>query len=98
MLGRRKFYKNIKKKKKMKNIALKEKTYNNLIVNIGQILEQGRRQAIKVINQILVKTYWEIGKKIIEYERENKERAGYGTKLFEKIAKDLREKYGKGFS
>jgi len=82
----------------MKNIALKEKTYNNLIVNIGQILEQGRRQAIKVINQILVKTYWEIGKKIIEYERENKERAGYGTKLFEKIAKDLREKYGKGFS
>jgi len=28
----------------------------------------------------------------------NKESAGYGTKLFERIAKDLRERYGKGFS
>jgi len=82
----------------MKTAVIKEKNYNSLITNIGRILEQGRRQAIKVINQLLVKTYWEIGKKIIEYEQENKERAGYGTKLFEKIAEDLREKYGKGFS
>ena len=74
------------------------KGYNILIKDIGSILEQGRKQAFTTINTILVKTYWEIGKRIVQYENENKEFAGYGSKLFELIAKDLRAKYGKGFS
>src|SRR3989338_7381549 len=74
------------------------KGYNILIKDIGSILEQGRKQAFAAINTILVKTYWEIGKRIVQYENENKEFAGYRSKLFELIAKDLRAKYGKGFS
>jgi len=74
------------------------KDYNNLIKNIGVILERGRRQAYNTVNHILINAYWEIGRQIVEYENKNKESAGYGTKLFERIAKDLRERYGKGFS
>ena len=74
------------------------KGYGVLIKDIGSILEQGRKQAFAAINTILVKTYWEIGKRIVQYENENKEFAGYGSKLFELIAKDLRAGYGKGFS
>jgi len=82
---------------KMKKIS-NNKNYNKLLNNIGVILEQGRKQAIKIVNEILVKTYWEIGRQIVEYENRNKENAGYGGKLFEKLARDLKLRYGKGFS
>ena len=72
--------------------------YSFLISNIGKILEEGRRKAIQSVNTLLVQTYWEIGNKIIEYERAAGESTGYGSGLFERIAKDLREQYGKGFS
>src|SRR3989338_2470984 len=72
--------------------------YSFLISNIGKILDEGRRKAIQSVNTLLVQTYWEIGNKIIEYERAAGESTGYGSGLFERIAKDLREQYGKGFS
>ena len=75
-----------------------KKEYDNLITSVGVLLEKARRKAYSQINQILVKTYWEIGKKIVEYEQKGKERAEYGTKLFDRIVNDLRKRYGKGFS
>ena len=74
------------------------KEYNSLISSIGILLEDARKKVYMQVNQILVKTYWEIGKNIVEFEQKGKERAEYGTKLFETLAKDLRQKYGKGFS
>ena len=81
-----------------RNKILKGNSYGILINNIGSISEKGRRQAYNVVNEILVKTYWEIGKQIVEYEDKNKENAGYGSKLFEKLARDLKLRYGRGFS
>ncbi len=82
----------------MKNLINPKKEYSALITDIGNLLEQGRRHAYQSVNAILVKTYWEIGKRIVEYELSAGEKAGYGSKLFERIAVDLRENYGKGFS
>ena len=48
--------------------------YSGLITNIGNILEQGRRQAVVSVNSILLKTYWQIGREIVEYEQEGKEK------------------------
>jgi len=45
-----------------------------------------------------VKTYWDIGKRIVEFEQKGEERANYGAELLKKLAKDLSLKYGKGFS
>jgi len=81
----------------MKKLSTQNK-YQLLIDDIGKILEKGRRQAFVVVNQILVKTYWEIGRLIVEYEQAGKQKAEYGSKLFEKIAADLKKRYGKGFS
>lgn len=72
--------------------------YNYLISEIGKVLEQGRRQAYIAVNQILVKTYWNIGKQIVEYEQGGKEKAEYGSALLDRLSKDLKLKYGKGFS
>lgn len=75
-----------------------KKDYHHLIENIGLLLEQGRKQAYRAVNQILVKTYWEIGKQIVEYEQKGKEKAEYGSALLDTLSKDLKLRYGTGFS
>jgi len=82
----------------MKKITNPKKGYSSLITEIGFLLEQGRKNAYQSVNTILVKTYWEIGKRIVEYEQEGKERADYGSALLNLLSKDLMEKFGKGFS
>ena len=72
--------------------------YQNLIEHIGILLEQGRKHAFYAVNTILIKTYWEIGKQIVEYEQKGKEHAEYGFSLLADLSKDLTLKYGKGFS
>ena len=72
--------------------------YSRLIETIGRLLERGRKETIRAVNVILVNTYWEIGKRIVEYEQKGKEKAEYGSKLLTKLSKDLRLKYGEGFS
>lgn len=81
----------------MKKISTQNK-YKFLINNIGEILEEGRKQVFVVVNNILVKTYWEIGRLIVDYEQAGNEKAEYGSKLLDKLAKDLKLHYGKGFS
>jgi len=74
------------------------KEYNQLVNSIGELLESARKQVARTINTILVKTYWGIGKMIVEYEQKGGEKAEYGTELLTKLSKDLSLKYGKGFS
>ena len=72
-------------------------SYKNLIQDIGLILKQGRKQAYQTVNNILVKTYWEIGKRIVEFEQDGKIAAKYGSKLLITLSKEL-SPIGKGFS
>ena len=81
-----------------RNKILKGNSYGILINNIGSISEKGRRQAYNVVNEILVKTYWEIGKQIVEYEQKGKEKAEYGSSLLNNLSRDLKLRYSKGFS
>jgi len=72
--------------------------YNNLISQIGDLLQQGRRQAAYAVNNILVQTYWQVGKYIVEFEQGGLEKSEYGSKLLDRLSKDLTVRYGKGFS
>lgn len=72
--------------------------YNNLISQIGNLLQKGREQASQSVNNILVQTYWLIGRHIVEFEQGGNQKAEYGTFLFEQLSKDLKNVYGKGFS
>ena len=82
----------------IKNKHIKKREYKQLINSIGHLLEQARQKVNKSVNTILVKTYWEIGKYIVVYEQENKIKAQYGWYLINRISKDLKNNYGKGFS
>ena len=42
--------------------------------------------------------YWLIGHRIVEFEQSGEERATYGTALMERLAADLTQRFGRGFS
>jgi predicted nuclease of restriction endonuclease-like (RecB) superfamily len=72
--------------------------YSQLLDNIGSALQRARENAIKAVNKELIKANWEIGRHIVEFEQHGKEKADYGSALLTSLAKDLKAKYGKGFS
>ncbi len=72
--------------------------YSDLIAQIGNLLALGRAKAAREVNSILVQTYWEIGKYIVEFEQKGNIKAEYGTQLFDRLSRDLTTAYGKGFS
>jgi hypothetical protein len=80
----------------MNNIS-NQNYYKNLLSDIGYILENGRKQAYRSLNDVLIKTYWKIGKSIVEFEQKGNLKAEYGAKLLERLSRDLKFCYGKGF-
>ncbi len=72
--------------------------YSELLDNIGSTLQKARENAIKAVNTELVKANWEIGRHIVEFEQHCKEKADYGSSLLTSLAKDLKTRFGKGFS
>lgn len=65
---------------------------------ISGLLRSGREVAYRTVNSVMVKTYWQIGKRIVEQEQHGKKRADYGEYLVLVLSKYLTEHLGKGFS
>lgn len=78
--------------------ALIHRPYKSLIESIWQLLVESKSHAYQQVNSILVQTYWQIGKYIVEYEQGGKDKAEYGSWLLKSISYDLAQKFGKGFS
>ena len=72
--------------------------YKSLIQEIGELLKAGRQQAGRAINAVLVQTYWQIGRHIVEFEQGGNEKSSYGSELLDRLSKDLTLEFGKGFS
>lgn len=79
-----------------KNIT--KKGASQLLVRIGEIIIEARKQTVRTVNVILVKIYWEIGREIVEHELGGKTRAEYGTAFLDNLASELTNRYGKGFT
>ena len=72
--------------------------YQSLIEDIKDIIASGQREAYNATSKVMVLTYWNIGKRIVEQEQAGKERAEYGTSLLEFLADELTKEYGKSYS
>ena len=70
--------------------------YQGLIKNIGEILARGRQCAYVAVDNILIETYWNVGREIVEYEQKGNERADYGSELLRTLARDLKTLLGSG--
>lgn len=73
-----------------------ENQYQSLLHTIKDTYLQGKSEAIKVVRKKLVLTYWSIGKHIVEFEQKGNEKAEYGSKILERLSKDLSDQFGQG--
>ena len=71
---------------------------STLLNEIRQIIDAGLRLSYQQVNSVLLKTYWQVGRRIVEEEQHGKARAEYGAKLIDYLAKELSREYPKGFS
>lgn len=71
---------------------------SGLIDEIREIIERGRSQAYASANQIVIQTYWNIGRRIVVEEQLGKQRAEYGKRLIENLAEQLSAIYGSNYS
>jgi len=65
---------------------------------IVELLQSARKKVVQTVNQTMVTTYFEIGRKIVEEEQGGKKRADYGKKVIKELSKVLTDEFGKGFS
>jgi predicted nuclease of restriction endonuclease-like (RecB) superfamily len=65
---------------------------------IASLLEEARRQSARHVNAILTATYWEIGRRIVEFMQQGESRAEYGDEVLGKLSRDLTRKFGRGFA
>jgi hypothetical protein len=87
-----------KRRKSTIPIPAPEPEYHHLVSGISQLLDQARRAAARTVNGILTATYWEIGRRIIEFEQGGQARAAYGERLLQQLGQDLAARHGRGFS
>lgn len=72
--------------------------YQSIFGNVSSVIDAARQSAARSVNAIMTAAYWMIGQYIVEFEQGGKERAEYGTALVERLAVDLTERFGRGFS
>ena len=68
------------------------------VQDIRRIVEDGRQRAYLQVSHTMIETYWNIGQRIVEEEQNGKQRAEYGSKLIDELAKILTHDFGSGFS
>ena len=66
--------------------------------DIKHLLIDARKDTYRKINFLMVETYWEIGRRIVEQEQKGQGRAGYGEYLITELSKYLGDTIGRGFS
>ena len=72
--------------------------YAGIHGGIVDLLDAARQTAARSVNALMTASYWEIGRRIVEAEQQGKRRAGYGEQLIERLASDLTQQFGRGFS
>lgn len=72
--------------------------YQPVITDIKSIIASGQEAAYNASSKAMLRTYWNIGKRIVEQEQGGGERAEYGRGLIAALAEHLTKEFGKNYS
>ncbi|MDO8740522.1 MAG: PDDEXK nuclease domain-containing protein [Candidatus Woesearchaeota archaeon] len=77
-------------------LPLSEPNYGNFLIQVKERIRKAQYEALKAVNKELIDLYWDIGRMIVEKQKE----FGWGKSIVENLAKDLQKEYSgiKGFS
>lgn len=75
---------------------IKNEGYHNFLKEIKERIYRAQYDALKVVNKELINLYWDIGKGVVEKQKEH----GWGKSIVEKLAEDLQKEFPgiQGFS
>ena len=71
---------------------------DSIVAEIRALIIKSRATIANAINNSMLQSYWEIGRRIIEEEQSFASRAEYGTQLIKKLSIELTNDFGRGFS
>jgi hypothetical protein len=72
--------------------------YSGIHGDIVALLEAARHAAARSVNALMTASYWEICRRIVEFEQDGLDRAAYGHALLKRLSVDLTKRFGRGFS
>lgn len=72
--------------------------YQGTLSGISEVVGAARSSAARAVNSIMTATYWEVGRRIVEFEQKGRDRAQYGTRLLNVLSQDLSQQFRRGFS
>lgn len=70
---------------------------NTLVSQLRDLIRDARSRALRSVDEIQVRTCWEIGRHVVEFEQGGAARAEYGKRLLPKLAESLTAEFGRGF-
>ena len=70
--------------------AVMRDDYGALLGEIRGLLQTARARAYQAVDNIKVQAYWQVGERIVRADLAHKERADYGARVVEQLARDLR--------
>jgi predicted nuclease of restriction endonuclease-like (RecB) superfamily len=68
-----------------------------LLGQLRELITQARTQAVRAVDVLQVRTCWEIGRHIVEFEQAGAARAAYGKRLLPQLSERLSQEFGQGF-
>src|SRR5260370_13659148 len=71
--------------------------YDSIVSELVGLVERARHVSARSVKACMGGTYWEMGRRMVEFEERGKKRAEYGEALLERLAADLTVRFGRGF-
>jgi len=72
--------------------------YSRIQSELVALIRASRNTAARRVNALMSATYWQIGRRIVEFEQGGSDRAEYGQALLKRLSTDLSSQFGRGFS
>ena len=69
-----------------------------LYQRIAAVLHEARMHLVRTVNSAVVRTYWEVGRIIVEDEQKGEHRAEYGKQVLIELSNRLMQEFGEGFT
>lgn len=78
-------------------MSVGSRSFDGLLGALRGLIADGRRQVLRAVDTVQVRTCWAVGRHIVEFEQGGAARADYGARLLPRLAENLTSEFGRGF-
>ena len=82
----------------VRRASVELKGYERFVEEVSAVLTAARKASARTVNAIMTATYWDVGRRIVEFEQKGRGRADYGEEVLMRLSSDLTVQFGRGFA